>query len=243
MIRVGRCKYDSNGKRTDPSYPRFTSILVLMRSHSEYGCLGPYELKDDQGRIMENIHQFSKCYRRVPKTIQYYSRWDKTVIWDHPAEQHYSNNQILQAYWNWREKGMNNPYYVRYPVGFHNMHNCLFAMKDGSTEKLDYISARKQIYIPVYCELVKKQEKFFELKNRLENGENLLIIEVDGPHQESLEYYQNEYDVNDNFIENDTMLAIDENLMIMMNDGKHPFGHGYCLAMALLELEDLVDLI
>lgn len=243
MIRVGRCKYNSFGKRTDPSFPEFTSIVVLMRSHSEYGCLGPYELKDANSRIMENSWQFSKIYERVPKTIQYYSRWDKTVIWDHPAETHYRNGQILPAYWTWREKGMNNPYYVRYPVGFSNMSSCLFALAEGSEERLDYISARKKIYIPIYCDLVKQQDKFLELKRRFKNGENLLIIEVDGPHEESLNYYMEEYGVKDDFIESGTMKATEENLMIMMEDDKHPFGHGYCLAMAIQEMEYLVDLV
>ena len=73
------------------------------------------------------------------------------------------------------------------------------------------------------------------LKNRLINGENLLIIEVDGPHQESLDYYKEKYEVGDDFIQKNTMLANDENINIMLNDTKHPFGHGYCLAMTLLD--------
>ncbi len=243
MIRVGRCKYNSQGQRTDPSYPNFTSIIVLMNGHSEWGVLGPYTLSDDNGYIFENIWQFSKIYEKVPSTTQYYSRWNKKVIWSHPSETHYSNGQILPAYWNWRDKGMKNPDYVRYPVGYKNMHKCLFAIKDNNiTKKLNYIEGRKEIYVPLYCELVKKEPKFAELKNKLLNGENLLIIEVDGPHQESIEYYKQMYDVDDNFIDNDTMLATDENLTIMLNDDKHPFGHGYCLAMALQDLEHLVEL-
>lgn len=242
MIRVGRCKYTSNG-RIDPSYNGFTPIVVLMNGHSQWGVLGPYILTDDEGVIMENRWQFSKLYRKVPATTQYYSKWDKTITWSHPQELHYSNGQILPAYWKWREKGYKNPYFVRYPVGISNMHKCLFAIKDDEPDrKLDYIEGRKEIYVPVYCELVKKQSKFTELKNRLAAGENLLIIEVDGPHQESLNYYKQMYGVDDDFIENDTILATDENLTIMLNDDKHAFGHGYCLAMALLDLEHLVDL-
>lgn len=54
MIRVGRCIYDRNGKRTDPSFEGFTPIVCLTAS-SAYGELGPYCLKDEYGRIMENI--------------------------------------------------------------------------------------------------------------------------------------------------------------------------------------------
>nr|WBF70390.1 putative ankyrin repeat protein [Megavirus caiporensis] len=250
MIRVGRCVYDKKGKRTDPSYDGFTPIIVLMKSHSPYGVLGPYVLKDDKDRIMESIWQFSKVYQEVPATTQRYSRYDQTIIWSHPKEKHVDDaGNILPAYWTWREKGMNNKYYVRYPVGFHNMSKCIFAIKESDigpnkeiTRKLDYIEGRKEIYGPVYCELVKKEPMFDQLKKRLESGENLLIIEVDGPHQESLHYYMEKYHVSDNFIEDSTMLVTDENLAIMLHDAKHPFGHGYCLAMALTNNEWLMEL-
>ena len=78
-----------------------------------------------------------------------------------------------------------------------------------------------------------KEPKFQELQKRWQNGENLLIIEVDGPYQESLEYYQKEYSVDDDFIQQDSVEAIEHNLAILLNDGKHPFGHGYCLAWSL----------
>ena len=246
MIRVGRCLYDKKGKRTDPSFDGFTPIIVLMKSHSQWANLGPYDLTDDNGRIFESIYQFAKCYKEVPAITLHYSRYDPTIIWSHPKEKHIDDNgNLTQEYWNWREKGTNSKYAIRYPVGFKNRHKCLYAIKDkNDLTKLDYIESRKQIYVKLYCELVRKQPKFVELKNRLEAGENLLIIEVDAPHSESLNYYKEEYGVEDDFIENDTMIATDENLMIMLNDPKHPFGHGYCLAMALLDLDDeLINLL
>ena len=226
MIRVGR-RIFKNGKWIDPSFPGFTPVLVLMKSHSKWGELGPYLLKNDKNQIMENIWQFAKVYEKVPKTIQYYSQYDKTVIWSHPAENHYSpeTDELSEEYWNWREKGFNNKYAVRYPLGFGNQLSgkCLFALQDGNDKKLDYIEARKRIYYPVYSDLVKKQPKFLELKEKLRK-ENLLIIEIDGPHSESLKYYKDTYGVNDDFIERDTMLINEENICIMLNDSKHPFG-------------------
>jgi hypothetical protein len=104
-------------------------------------------------------------------------------------------------------------------------------------QRLDYIAARKAIYLPLYLKLVVAKPQFSELRQRLAAGENLLIIEVDGPHQESLPYYKERYNVADNFIENSTVLATQENLQLVLNDAKHPFGHGYCLAAALLGLD------
>jgi hypothetical protein len=241
MIRIGRIIY-KNGRRVfTSSFDGYTNIIVLMGDFNEWSILGPYDLKDDKGVIMENYYQYSKVYKTVPKTIKRQSRKDTTIIWNHPEEVHITDNNLTPEYYAWRKKGMDCQYAVRYPVGFNHRHNCLYALAendDGTIneeEKLDYVQSRKKIYVKEYCRLVKQQPKFQELKNRLINGENLLIIEVDGPHQESLDYYREKYDVDGDFIQKNTMLVNEENINIMLNDTKHPFGHGYCLAMTLLD--------
>ena len=93
--------------------------------------------------------------------------------------------------------------------------------------------SRKNLYLPLYVSMVQKEPQFKFLLDKVKNGTNVLIIEVDGPHQESLEYYKEKYNVSEDFIENSTMLATCDNLNIMLNDTKHPFGHGYCLGIAL----------
>ena len=243
-IRVGRCLYN-NGKRYDPIYPDFTPIIVLTKS-SKYGSLGSYVLKDKRGRIFENIWQANKVYESVPATTQTYSRYDTTIIWQHPSEQHVDITEdsyhLKNAYFAWRDKLMFCSYPVRYPVGYEHRHKCLFALAEDDKgdidyTPLDYIEARKKIYYSLYINLVKKEKQFKQLQQRLSDGENLLIIEVDGPHEESLEYYKTKYQVSDNFIENNTLLATKENLNIMLNDTEHPFGHGYCLAAALQKID------
>jgi len=249
MIRVGRRIYNKDGTYTDPHYPGFTPIICLTKT-SPYGDLGPYVLKNNHGHIMENIWQFAKCYEKIPAAKEYYSRYDKTVIWNHPSEVHILNDELTPEWLNWHNKGLTCQYHVRFPAGFNNMHLCKFAVievygddcdydikcGDHKYKKLDYIQARKQIYLPVYVNLVKQQRKFDSLQKRLLRGENLLIIEVDGPHYESLNYYKNLYNVDDDFIVNSTILVNQQNMDIMMNDSKHPFGHGYCLGMALCGL-------
>lgn len=123
-------------------------------------------------------------------------------------------------------------------VGYESRHKCLFSVSNTG-ERYDYIEARKNIYLPLYIKLVKREPKFRELA--LGEGRNLLIIEIDGPHQESLSYYQEKYGVSSSFIKHGSIRANKKNLSIMLNDDKHPFGHGYCLAVALLGLtgEDL----
>jgi len=188
---------------------------------------------------MENIWQFAKVYTNVPKSTQKYSRYNSRVIWDHPAEIHVREDGTLtEEYWAWKKKGMTCKDAVRYPVGFHHRHKCLYSLSEENLEeKLDYIQSRKKIYLPVYTKCVQDLPQFIELKSRLERGENLLIIEVDGPHEESMPYYQENYGVEDDFISKDTVLVTSEHMRIMLNDSKHPFGHGYCLGMALLDMD------
>ena len=215
-----------------------------MTKSSEYGSIGPYCLQDDKGRIMENLYQFQKCYETVPETTCKYSRYDDRVIWKWKAERHVNicadgTFDILPEYFRWREAGMYAKDAIRYPVGFHHRNRCLFSLKEDENgvivpQRLNYIEARKEIYYPIYRDLVQKERQFLELKERLEDGEHLLIIEVDGPHTESLPYYQEKYNVENDFIVGNTMLATKENLDIMLNDNKHCYGHGYCLASVLL---------
>jgi hypothetical protein len=237
MIRVGRITY-VNGKKNIPHLEGWETIEVMTKC-SKYSSLSPYCLKNEQGQLMENIWQFSKVYADVPRSIQRYSRYDKTVIWDHPKETHLEEDELTPEYFAWREKGMNAKYPIRYPVGFKYRSKCLFAIKntdEDEMEVLDYIESRKEIYLPVYNEMVKVQKQYKELREKLKNGKKLLIVEVDGPHQESLQYYKKKYGVTDDFIENKTILINKENMDIMLNDEKHPFGHGYCLGMSLLSL-------
>lgn len=245
QIRVGRRTYNSDGTYTDPTFSGFKQILCLTKS-TEYGSLGPYVLKDEKGHIMENIWQFSKIYEKVPATKEKYSRYDPTVIWEHSEEIHFVDNKPTKEYKLWRQKGFKCKYPVRYPVGFKNRHKCIGSLTSAEYNKcvndenyvpklLTYIEARKEIYVKTYTNLVKKQPDFTKLLKMLRDGTNLLVIEVDGPHGDQLEYYKNKYGVSDDFIVNNTILATKENMSIMLNDDKFPFGHAYCLAVCLNE--------
>lgn len=239
-LRVGRSTRKS-GKINIPSWPEFTPIVVLTKTSSPYGELGPYHLKNTQGQILENVWQFSKVYAQVPSVTMPYSSGNSTIVWQWPAETHVEpSGQVNDQYFRWRLAGKFNKEPVRAPVGWKSLKKCLFALEkdepiSDTNPKLDYITSRKRIYLPIYMREVIKEAKFQDIKNRWLNGENLLIIEVDGPHAESLPYYKEKYKVDDNFIVNDSMPATEPNLSVMLNDDKHPFGHGYCLAWTLLQ--------
>ena len=246
-VRVGRRVYAKNGTFVDPKVENYSTVLCLTKS-SPFGAISPYGLCDEQGRNMENIWQFSKVYPRVEATTCCYSRYDKRVIWSHPAEVHVDkNNRLLPAYFEWRRKGMAAKDAIRYPVGFHGRHKCVGAVVSdvpvGQHEEehkfLDYVESRRQIYLVVYTRLLSQHWMFCKLRRRCLAGENLLIVEVDGPHQETMDYYKERYNVGDDFIVGNTVDVNKESMRILLNDTKHPFGHGYCLAMALLDKAEL----
>lgn len=231
MIKVGTKKDNYY-----PTVPGFKTVIVTTACFKEWKDLSPYYLRTEKGEIIENKWQFSKLYKTVPHSTQRYSRFDKTVIWEHPSETHVDdNNNILPAYYAWRNKGFNNPHAVRYPCGYKHRSNVLTSIDDNGNF-YDYIRARFYIYCKIYYDAAIVCPKFHELKQLLNNGVNLLIIEVDGPKQQDLDYYINKYGVPFDFITNNTIDINQQNMDIMLNDPKNSFGHGYVLACMLLNI-------
>lgn len=231
QIRIGRMV-----NKKFPTYPGFTVIKVMTKSYGKYWQLCPYFLRNESGQIHENIWQFSKVYESVPESRQTHHPKAKSIVWQWPAEIHVKDGKVTPEYYKWRESGFNSPFAVRYPVGIHHRHHCLYSLNELTGNKEDYITSRKNLYVKLYCDLVKDKPLFRELKQRLNAGENLLICEVDGPHMESLKYYCDKYGLDEDFIVSDTMLMNQKNSDIMLNDALHPYGHGYSLAVALLDL-------
>lgn len=249
-LRVGTIRYDNGVKR----YPFFEgySLIEVMTPSTEYGSLSPYVLKNNKGQLMENVWQFSKVYSKIPAQTITYSRWDNRIIWKRGAETHITNGTVNDSYKKWRHDGMYASNAIRWPVGRSTSKNCLYSIKgqedDPSVipensplisenfERLDYITSRKLIYSPMYFQLVQREKQFKELVSRYESGEKLLIAEVDGPRSESIDYYIDTYGVTKNLIVNNTCLINDDTLNMFLNDPKHPYGHGFCLAESILKV-------
>lgn len=251
-IRVGRIKHPNY---TLSPVPGFLTIFVMTdKFPGSYNCLSPFAIKDEHGRIMENIWQFSRIFPLAFKHVKPRGFKDKSLaISTEDKITHMNQGVPTMNYFKWRRAGTNYPTHIRYSNGLHDKHTAICAYREiqpvlvsdsddetkskiDITHPLDYVESRKQIYVPLYIQIVKTQPKFIELKKLLDKGTNLLIVEVDGPHQESLGYYKQKYQVGDDFITSHSMLINQANINIMLNDPIHNFGHGYCLAMALLDL-------
>lgn len=220
MIRVGQPK---------SKYPSFISIECGTKS-STYGELSSFCLKTKEGYFLENWYQFSKVFRVVPAKRVKYSEWDKTIIWSHKKERHYQDGEITEKYWGWRQKGLENEYPVKFPYGFEDKPKFFYI----DEELTDEFAARKK-YLEIYSSLIREEKRYWMLFEKLRKGKNLLINEYEGPHQESLPYYIENYGVGEDFIQNKSVEINEENASILFNDLLHPFGYGYCLALNLYD--------
>lgn len=225
---------------TKARHPEYKTITCTTPS-SSWSALSPYTARRINGEIMENSWQFRKIYRYVPKRVEYYSQWDKTIIWQWHEDVHLdSNNTPTDSYWTWRNTGLSNPYPVRYPGGYKNRHNCIGFLDDEGIIH-DYISSRTK-YLEMYIEAI-NTDVGIDSKGRTSHQrlgdllsvwseDNILICEPDGPRIDRDHYTSIGVELDDY----GTILATKENLTKLFNDAKYPFGHGYCLAWYLINL-------
>ena len=180
------------GKPT-PIRPGYRTALVHVLPDTLGGALSPYNLRDERGRILENLWQFSKVYPVISAQRVRKSRWQPDIIWEYPRETHIdpATCEPTAAYWEWRRRGMWNPHAVRYPNGYTGRSACAFALWDAAAdpaersdrcERLDYIASRKAIYCHLYTQLAVRHPEFRKLLELVQSGQNILIAEVDGPH-------------------------------------------------------------
>ncbi len=176
--------------------------------------LGPIELETgEKVNKFENLWQYSKVYKHL---------------------NHIDDDGEPNKKWKlWREKGFNklkNNKGIRTPVEVSRLKKLY---KEGkidnwtpeysyyNNEKLDYLKSRKEIYIPQYVKLIKNENAFIVLKEKVKNGENIMIMDLDGP---SLDIYP------------EGALVTEEFIKCMLNNIDRPFGHGYIIAAELLDI-------
>lgn len=261
QIAIGTITFDPtrNWKWVIPERDGFKYIQVMGSDKgfdraSPYTITVPTEFKDGTKDVLhENGWQFGKVYLTIP-AVNKAGKWvrgaethaveitDDNPVPDNTAFEIEHNGKkyaILDTWVKWNYDGCRNGNALRWPVGKVHARNCLFAVKynhrTGEVQgPFDYVESRKQYYVPKFIENVKRSPEFQQLLNMSRNGENLLICEVDGPRPEFKDYYE-EKGIPKGTMAGHTMLFNKEYLQILLNDTKKPFGHGFCLAIALME--------
>ena len=116
-----------------------------------------------------------------------------------------------QAWWKSQTKGKR-----RYPAGKGRLVLC--SNYDGT--KRDYITSRKEVYVPLYDATMRATASFKNLLQRVQQGENMVVMDFDGPRTA------------------DGGVACEEVTLDLLRDKladeSFPFGHGYVVAAGLL---------
>lgn len=200
-----------------PARPAFTRIDVTSGSANKIDDLmirqiSPLIVRTPEGVIFENLWQFSKFYPQIKNHAD-------------------SEGQPTADYWHWREMGMSLEKGKRTPSQvttlkrkFRNGAIASWTPRCAIWEGqcLSYIEARKNIYAPQYHRCLVQCPAFAALKERVERGESLLLIDFDGP---PLDLYPQGREI--------TLEVLRETI----NQPDYPFGHGYVIAGALLGFE------
>ena len=85
----------------------------------------------------------------------------------------------------------------------------------------DYITSRKEIYVPLYYDLVKQKHVLAKWRKILEQYD-IIVYDFDGPRNDNNEPI--------------TLEVTTEMLQEKINDPLHPFGHGYVVAGILANI-------
>lgn len=163
--------------------------------------LGPCNLYRRNGKMlksqnMENAWQYSKLYK------------------DHADK----DGEPTSKYWKWAKEGWANSRAVRYPMGKGRKPLCsIWPDDEGELAKMDYITARKCIYAPLYSELVKETEAYKELQRILKEHKELILLD---------------FDAYDHHKEGMTLSDV-------LNNPRKKAGHAFILAMMLTRDEAL----
>ena len=149
-------RIDCTSNNTDP----------VMREGLSPFYLGPVECYD--GLVSQTFERAWQCAKVYPWTLG-------------------ADGNPNVSYFAWRDemwamKGFGDKMSIRFPVGKKNVGKCRYSWwkVDGEFQPLDYIPARKAIYIPLYAKAVVKTEAFRRLVELRDSGKNLMLIDFDG---------------------------------------------------------------
>ena len=130
--------------------------------------------------------------------------WQHTKVYAQHADH---QGAPTAAYWAWARNGWNSNIPRRYPMS--KGARPLYSLWDGN--QLDYIDARKTIYLPLYRDLVKETDAFRRLERIYREQKAITLFDFDG------------YDHN----------ALGLTLNQVLNNPRRICGHGFILAMML----------
>ncbi len=140
----------------DKNIPKDAEVIDTTSNSGEWSSLSPFILSAPPAKRFENLWQYSKVY---PQNIN-------------------QNGSLNESWYGWSKQGFEKNLAVRYPMGKGVIP--VFSLWQG--QRLGYIDARKQIYIPEYSKNVVKTEAFKKLQalyDFINSGVDLVLLDYD----------------------------------------------------------------
>lgn len=167
----------------------------------------PLEYPKEESIIFENFWQYSKVY---------------------PQLGHLENGMVTSEWYEWRMRGFQSPKGIRTPPEVKKLKEKYrkgqietwkpaFSFYQG--KEYDYITARKELYVPIYYRLLIESPVFAALKGEFEASGKILLMDVDAL---PMEVAPGGVEINR------------ENLKWLINNPEYPLAHGYIIGGALL---------
>lgn len=233
-VRIGKKRQRGVQGSTDPVSTNFLNIDATSGSNNKIDghsatSFSPMKL----GPVIES-EIFPDLFKegttlKSQSCLLFENYWQYGKIFNELG--HLKNGKITAAWTAFRQKGYQKTKGDRHPVGTktnevkfkdnkgRNHYRYMTACSSHYLgEQMDYLTSRKKIYIPVYAYLVRQTAAFIALKQKVDAGASVQVLDFDGPHDGS-------------------QIVTLPMLLEKVNDPQHPFGHGYVLAALLSGFE------
>lgn len=223
------------------------SCIIQLTRDKEYVPFRTYNVKTTGGVLVHNMLGFSILYEKVSPRVEFLTPISSKIIWEHPGEKHVEQivnkdvveNIVLPSYSEWRNKGFMNPYPVLMPSGNYQFKKVCSI--DNFGQKISIRNAKIRYYLNPYKEYAKDLPIFLELKRRLLNGENIILVEYTNPNKYNTSYYINSLRKagkhTDDVIGEEWLTINSDTIDCLMADDNYLLSSSIGLAFSLLDIQ------
>lgn len=174
------------------------------RSGTEYVVNSTSSSKEDWSRQLSPFFLGPVDLYSGLKSLNVENAWQYSKVYKHHLDR---EGNPSSEYWRWAKAGWGKQWADRYPAG----KGAIPAYSLWENKKLDYIEARKQIYIPLYQKACFSTPQFQQLLKEYVQRGSITIFDFDGYDHHKLG------------------MSLDE----VLNCPYRKMGHGFVLAMMI----------
>lgn len=216
QVRVGQRRRRGIVGSTDAICSGYKNIDVTSGSHNKINGLAVKEISPLKlGPVLAQFPGDATVYR-VAEIFENF--WQYGKAW--PKAGHLDARGQPTACWHeFQQKGYSSTKCKRRPLPLKTYGTPTTSFYFG--QQMDYLTSRRQIYVPFYTVLIRQHPVILALRKELEQGKKIMIIDNDiAP----VDCYPQGIELTE------------QNWNFFLNDFSRPFGHGYVIAGVLTEI-------